>query len=573
MATSKFRKYTTSTGGSFNIPLTVFSQCTGAGIDIFVNFVTTIFSQEFKLSIQGSRNINNSLNNLPVFSTPDQYLTFGWSTEHALRNEGVGQHSGGYEHVALEGTLSDSFSEPYVALVLYHLSKFWALDDDVVPHYEDWRKFVRSSGGIFATSDFGLIVEKYVRLNPLSREASHRDPRFGYPPHPWQLAEALKLLAEVSQTSDKKMIVIGGSIIGWVAAFNDWLLGLPFSIYGANGQCLHPTANEQSSRVLFVYLDDSDTLGAEITTWEKDEDKAKTFGSRRLQGIPVFSQFCGRVTWNSLLTHVFGQSFTHLLHEESSPFAQALGCAANLEGSEGAFTRTLTTWFPELYRLQGRMEQQLKLSEEAATISYDEQIARFQKACNCGRCQVGMSFSAEATTGLIGKFCLPAVVETVVALGIHLTNVTVTPNLYPARGGIKNIYNRVFRCKVPTGTQRYLYQALSDLAANQTQRRLETCINIFSGARTHMEDGSERYDTLPGIVALSREGICAYLMMLERPNTPPDVIRVTSGRIGWRHKMFNQACMGNPNLGRPYDLEDVWEEITCSHLAQPIYCK
>ena len=147
-----------------SISIKVLSQCAGAGIDLYANWVTMVLSKDFNLSVRGQRNINTALNNLPVYFTPERSLTLGWTLEHALRNQGV--HESGYEHLALEALLSETFPERYVARVLYEMAIMHAEQSDIVPHFSQLRSLVRSSSGIFTSSDFGLLVEDYIRLGP-----------------------------------------------------------------------------------------------------------------------------------------------------------------------------------------------------------------------------------------------------------------------------------------------------------------------------------------------------------------------------------------------------------------------
>jgi len=149
---------------NFSMSIKVLSQCTGAGIDLYANWVTMVLAKDFNLSVRGQRNINTALNNLPVYFTPERSLTLGWTLEHALRNQGV--HESGYEHLALEALLSETFPERYVARVLYEMAIMHAEQSDIVPHFGQLRSLVRSSSGIFTSSDFGLLVEDYIRLDP-----------------------------------------------------------------------------------------------------------------------------------------------------------------------------------------------------------------------------------------------------------------------------------------------------------------------------------------------------------------------------------------------------------------------
>src|SRR2546421_2291954 len=57
-----------------SISIKVLSQCAGAGIDLYANWVTMVLSKDFNLSVRGQRNINTALNNLPVYFTPERSL-------------------------------------------------------------------------------------------------------------------------------------------------------------------------------------------------------------------------------------------------------------------------------------------------------------------------------------------------------------------------------------------------------------------------------------------------------------------------------------------------------------------
>lgn len=140
-----------------NVPIKVLSQCTGARIDLYTNWVVMILSNDFNLSVRGQRNINTALNNLPLYRTPEESLTLGWTPDHALRNRGV--HESGYEHLALEVVLSEAFPERYAARVLYEMAVSHAGPSDITPHFSQLQDLVRSSNGTFTSSDFGPLVE------------------------------------------------------------------------------------------------------------------------------------------------------------------------------------------------------------------------------------------------------------------------------------------------------------------------------------------------------------------------------------------------------------------------------
>lgn len=569
-------KYTIEGDFGTTIEMKVFSQCCGAGIDLYVNWVTTVFSKQFKLSVKGQRNINNALNNLPVYRTPDDKLTFGWTPDHALRNRGVAVHAGGYEHVGLEGTLSAAFPEVYTARVLYELAQLSAGEGDVTPHFDRWRTFVQSSDGIFATTDYGILVENYIRLyrRPSEQIGDQQDLRIAAAPARG-LAEALHALAHLTQDSQQQIIIAGGPVVGWLAAFIDWLLDLPFAIFSSHGECLHKSAGTGVARVLLVYTEAVGELKTQIDSWGQDEEKARDISSQRRalsKGPPPdLRPFGGRLAWNSILTRVFGQSFLHLVHEQSSDFALSLGCAArivsNLADLGGPnLAQILTTWLPELYRFRNRMEQQMELSQADACKVYCERMEKLKKTCCCHDCLPHHAESNAMPDQPLGSYCLPVLVESILALGIQLSMLTVAPQLYPAREGISRVYeeNAGREGDLKFANPQNVEARFKCQLEYPVNLRILKAIEIFTGFQP---DG----DTPENLMALSYEGICAYSLDLERPGGVQNFIRVVSGNICWRHKIFRRACLGPERPGD--DWEDFWERIDCDYLPAPLYCK
>ena len=582
--------------GPVTIPIKVYAQCAGAEIDLFANMCTTIFSQAFKISVKGQRHINTALANLPVYDTADEFVTFGWAREHALRNRGLAVHEGGYEHIALEGALGEGFPEPYVARVLMEVATANAVfeDGDITPHLRQWRNFVRSSDGIFATTDFGLLVGKYVRLFPTW--TSHVGSKgFSAAPTPKQFAEVMTAVASVSQSADKSVLVHGGPVLGWIAAVVDWLLDLPFKICEAGGKCLFGEGITDA-KVVFVYQD-SNSIGFQMGASGQVDDTASSKIEPKMVGEQPerFSRtpFSGRVAWNQLFSQVFGSSFAFLQHEEHTSLAVSLGCAARvLIGAEGepssnglTLVHTLTTWFPELYRFQGRMEHQMKLSHTEARSTFGQRMQRVRDACGCSIC-----FTSKSNRGPgQGSYCLTTLIDTMLTLGFLLSHLTVAPQLYPTRHGIQSLYMDV------AARKRNLYMRAphypSDMADFITlfapvryapiPIRLQICIQVFSMSTSSSYNSKA---TLPqNLVALSEEGICAYLLRLEKheDNVHPfghdkhlEIIRVVSGGINWRYKVFRRACLGPADPSESDDLEDYFEEVPAKHFKGGVlYCQ
>jgi hypothetical protein len=578
------------------LSIEVLSQCAGAGIDLYAQWVIMVVSKNFNLSVRGQRNINTALNNLPVQSTPEESLTLGWPLEHALRNRGV--HEGGYEHLALEVALSETFPERYAARVLHEIAIAYAGQSDITPHFSQLRSLVRSSNGIFTSSDFGELVEDYIRLDPYNLAFQEALKNAMSVPSPKSLSLALGALAQVTDGREKQMTVVGGPILSWFAAVVEWLFGLRIAIYSSAGERLYVNRENEDTQVLLVY-DEKPGIHVQIESWTQDSVQAKEAATRPRPnaGTICSVHFGGRIVWNSLLLRVFDRSFYHLDHEENKALGTAIGSAARAfqglvedtdfgdvvsaqnKSNPASFgpglIQTLTDWLPELRRLQGRMERQLKLPFEEAGKVYLEQIQRLQNVCGCSLCApVDTNPSESDNKNPRHGYCLTVLVETIIALGLTLSRIIVTARIYPTRLGIQSFYANQVAKKMEARNFNFgdiqLFKVIYGNEWNALdERRLQNCAEIFSGSRPVRD--------IPGnLIALAHEGICVYLVKLEKSNgsarTESDgMIRVISGAICIRQKVFRRACLGP--VADADEFENVWEEVPCAHLPQSLYCK
>jgi hypothetical protein len=574
------------------VTMKIVSQTSVAGIDLYANWVLEVLTQKFKLSVRGQRNINAALNNLPVFKSADEKLSFGWVFDHALKNLGV--HIELYERLALEVALSETFPERYAAKVLWEMAKLDATDQDVTPHFREMVKLVHSSNGLFTSTDFALLVEQYLRMLPDSGSGVTADQGI---PAPEAMALVLSMLAQVTKEDNKQMTIVSGRILAWFAAAAEWLFDLGAAIYLASGERVHGNHDGQKTQVLLIFSP-APKLEAKIVAWTDDAAQAlaAAAGSMSLSEKQILPDipFGGRVVWNSLLSQAFGQSFQHLERKETRTFGTALGAAAraiedskarygslsihsnNLSRPVGAaLVKLLTDWLPELRRLQGRIERQLTLTPEESRKTYVESIEELQKACGCGLCGPVWNLETYGQVPPPYKYCLTVLVETIVVLGMVLSRVTVAPQIFPTAQGVRNLYRRQFAKRIEAlETKRGDQLAISDMVYgdewdSSDLRRLQNCAELFSGSRPVT-------DLPENLVALAHEGICVYLAGLERTSgrsrdEDQDLIRVTSGGVGVRFKIFTRAALGP--VADAHQLDNVWEEVPCSHLLQSLYCK
>lgn len=166
--------------------------------------------------------------------------------------------------------------------------------------------------------------------------------------------------------------------------------------------------------------------------------------------------FDGRLVYNIILFRVVETSFRHLDRDESKALGTVIGSCARImqEISEdhdaSASTKrasasyrkglitTLHDWLPELRHLQGRTEGQLQLTVEDAGSVYTKQFQHFKTKCSCDfYCPSAKSKSKKSA---LEGYCLSFLMETIIALGLLLSNIVVATAIFPTRFGLQQYY-------------------------------------------------------------------------------------------------------------------------------------
>jgi hypothetical protein len=95
-----------------SIPSATLRKLSGSRVDAYTRYVAYRLFKDLNIPVQGARNINSALSNLPVHvsTAPNEKLSFGWGLSNIIRDKAV--HEGSYEHLALMIAIGESFHEP-----------------------------------------------------------------------------------------------------------------------------------------------------------------------------------------------------------------------------------------------------------------------------------------------------------------------------------------------------------------------------------------------------------------------------------------------------------------------------
>lgn len=204
--------------GGIDIPLSfpnrLLLQFDFAGVDIYTSNFARLACSDYKPSTSGERLFNYCLTNLPLYAATDQKLQFGWDEHSFYRNHAL--HLFEYEHFLLAAALSDCLPEGYAAAVLKCLGEKYEDKERINPPQTSWRKFIRSVNGMLTASDFALVVDDRMQLDPYRVTSGHSISCTNSLVAPSQFAAAFKALAELSNAGEGQLTLAGGNFLGWL---------------------------------------------------------------------------------------------------------------------------------------------------------------------------------------------------------------------------------------------------------------------------------------------------------------------------------------------------------------------
>lgn len=569
-------------------------------------------SVHWKPSTLGERIYNTCLNNLPVHVTADEKLQFGWNENFLYRNSGLHQYE--YEHLILIGALSECLPAAYTAAVLHQLGRQWEDEDRVNPSLASWRRTVRALNKLLTTSEFALIMDDRMRLDPYGVTSAHSASCTDTLVPPAAFARALHALGELSIAGSGELTLVGGNFLGWFAAMAELFLSINVEVSSRDRHVLCTTKSDSKALLRLIFVDDMQLISTLQPPSASPTRLTLMRSSDEPHMIPQIP-FTGRVTWEGLLSKVFGQKFHQVAHQESKTLVKSLGGVARMfqllaedpdspetviskenrhnSASYGlGLIQTLCNWFPELRHLQGRLERLQTLDRNSTFERCNVGASGLTSLCGCDICSLSTIQRPGQAPEIPQSFCLLAMMETILNMGLAMSRITVVPKLYPSRAGILCIYQRqvhklieakallppntgaeVHKFKLPESEDAEKWSRVKILFGNDWNanysRRLQNACAIFSGSWP-------RQDLPENLVGLSHEGICAYVLGMQHGDKRPrradaDVIRVVGGHIAWKQNCFSRASLGRP-FGSP-ESDYSWEEAKCAHLSQSLYLK
>ena len=575
------------------------SRYSAANVDTYTLQIGQLICSQFELSAKGRQNVSDALMKLKSSGSFGNVLWFGFGLRHLVRDLQTTEQ--GFICLSLCTSLLECYHENLVSEVLNELTKTLKAPAELTPSVNQWNALLHACNGTLATTSFGQTLERLVQLNPHCwRETIVNDhlKREGCA-SPKSIAEVLRGIGAITQGRMVSMTVIGGDDAGFIAAIAEWLFDLRVLILdAASEQELHTSCAGKSPQVTVMFepyqcggqdRQNKAMLRCTGRTYYL-EDATELFRLR--SSGPFVAYVSGRARWDSLLGTVFGSEFDWIFDYQQQTLASAIGSAARLfravssaepgipmqlvrdwrsyaAGSNGrGFVGNIIEWLPELASLKKPMERACQISLEEARTQYEHQIAKTQQICCCHICA-----PTEAKVGAKRqKFCKVVVIETIITLGLALSEMVVQQGLFPKRLGVEEFYHQqaLKRSHPVRKDQGFHHQqalkrshpvrkdqgygALEIRSPNGkflvmeelgpfywlcktrlgAEEKLKDCLTLFSGFRN--------YQVLDTLCAMSDNGICVYQSVFHDLSDDIEI----SGKV--------YIVAGNiEHLGKPFD--------------------
>lgn len=553
--------------------------------------------KNFNISIVGQRRLSKALNDLPYVEALDPNLSFGWGLEHLIRRS---QLNLSFEYVLITGTLADCFHNSYCTEVLHALAKRTIPKSQNTPHIYQFLDLISFMSGILATDDFGLLVENYIALDPYSvmQGGKYSTDRCLVPPA--SIAEALIAIGELTSGQRLQLSIRGGAVVGWVAALAEAFLNLTVTIESKKGDHLH--GPRENAQLILIYTDRPELVIEDATmpalTQEISNISLLPY-SQQIHFVP----FGGKVPWITMLPQIFGRCFHELDHKHLRVMCTAIGTAFRAmeaakddssisakrgplltnpppETSASQLITTLTAYLSSLQHGQGRMERQLKLSPQEAAKIHMNSIHELCTICRCTFCSKAADKAPEASVGNgvnasddqgVG-YCLPAIVESIIMIGLLMARIVLVHPLNPSREGVQLLYklrtDRFIKStdhNVLSPTPSTVASLYDNVLTGSTAQISRMAVKFFGGGHLPpLGDHLLPHET----VALIHEGMVAFAAELAGGKgvrrDMKGMVRIVNGGFGLRGKMYRIAAWSTQRPGGSETWQ--WEEIDLEHL-------
>jgi hypothetical protein len=551
-------------------------RCAIRNVDVETVQIAQALGSLFRQSKPGMDNFQKALDSAKREKGYRGMLLFGIDVEELSAE--LNKSSEGWCWIALASALSSIFHIDHASAVMHELVYMQNLPRQYHPSPDQWHNLISSCSGFLEKTDFPDIAEFYIGLaqqqqEPVQLKSSRvklsTDARGC--PTATAMAEALCGMAKVSRGEVAKIELSGCFAIGWFAALAQWVFGLTVAIYRSD----HPedpiacnsTSPGMAQVVICFEIEGiqtkiSNELIVSANTYRLEDASALIDNDVFESTIHFVS---GRVPWDRCLAHAFGLTFRKLI-DRSATVGKGIASAAKLfeslsrageewsqkdtyycrsyfsSSSGHGFILNTVESFPELVAVRPHADREyaeMKTFSDART-KYEQVICALRDDCCCVVC------CAMETDDEHAGFCFVVLFETMIWMSQVLSGINTENDINPRAMGLHSCYYRQLETRKEEEILKRANGELGHIAhvlefnkqpiermdywmpEEVYERRLVDALRIFSGRPCNTAVNQQQ------VTAISSDGICAYLEILQDLSIDPERVgrvRIVPGRI------------------------------------------
>jgi hypothetical protein len=541
----------------------VLQRLSAEGVDPYTFAIGNVVGNNFRLSATGRKNIESAINSLKSFSAFGEVLRFGFGIETLPR--ALAKTEQGMVCLALCAALAEFYNEDVAAATLFQLIELSRLPQDMTPSMLEWRSLIKAFQGVFAATEFPLIVQQFIILltdqpSPMMRHKNVPG-LLGTVGIPKDIAKALWAVSQISRGELASIKVIGYTDGAWLAALSVWLLSLHTTITNADGELVYSNAPAGHEQLQIIFDTGSKTSHAldSVATYRRSTGSELILPFSSPKNTQVNYTTGGRLKWEACLSSTFVEAFEKL-SRLTTTVGTIIGSAARIfteykngilpghhtkfsyhsDASYGqGFLLNIARWFPEIIFAQASMRKAVSVNVIEAKSQYEIKMSALQSICTCIDCKETEHDVETDDNEVPMGYCLLVLMETIIILGQVLSCVEIAKDIFPARAGFEAAYLRQYDFRLfssrnksdELGILMYLFR--TDHAS--PEGLLLGALELFTGRILP-----------PGnfpISARALAGVCVYMDCLcqlsDEIGTIP-VVHVVPGKIEHRQKPYYQ---------------------------------
>ena len=308
--------------------LSVLKRIADAGVQPYTICVAQAISNSFRMGDAARKEVQKAVESLKSYSGWGGILNFGFGIKSLPRLMNTTEQ--GTFCLAFLAALADSYSIEYAGEVMFHIVEILDVPEEFKPSMREWTLLSKACAGSLARSTLPLVIGQLMRQckDPQAREY---DP--GEPGEPTEMAKVLAAIGDISRGKLERLVVQGGTNVGFAAALALWLLNLTVKIFSPVGEPLYSNVPQGQEAQVSFHIVPHETNPASKKSIQTTSRTLKLLDGRKVitHWYDKYPMFGARLPWDSCLSLGFAdEPGCQYLIDHPQIIGRAVGSAARI---------------------------------------------------------------------------------------------------------------------------------------------------------------------------------------------------------------------------------------------------